>query len=1136
MKISINCSNNQERTRIIFLLFLLVFLNNKIFSQCAGTDNSVTICNKESDTNYQTYNLFNQLGGTPSAGGEWSANPIDRFALNATTGEVNLWAINRFGEHQFTYTNAACGESATITVFLGGYPGEDNLDGGANACSDNTAVNLYTFLDNDLTDLNADLNGLWQGPFVSGEFFNAELAGPGTYTFTYTVDAVETCVSEFATVILEVHRAAEPGEPIDIIICETDDFSLYTNIDLHNFLIGEDPNGIWRDLDATNQITTPTDSTINIEEIYNNNGPGNYQFEYKVFRRHGVCDDETSIITVSIPNITANFSIRNTCKSDPLNIDILYTGTDEIAFTHDLEFEIRNVVTDALVYSGNFNDLSIKLESDPMILPPPTPSDSFSFSIDPNPIITPGEYYITAKSITDINGLICDSFSIGNANFVVNDITYSIDKGCFDGTDAILNISDFYDASGSLSNATIDIDYTVQDLTNGGSIETKDQSITFTNGMAQLSVDISLFPKNAKNFNIQITSPENTGLDCADADFTASLVPEDIKLDVIIDNSCDASKVEAVIDAPALGDGNYTITYQVRNIAGTDILIDNSFTTTNITSNLNVNITTLDEGTYEIILKSTQNDTNPCRTQFDFEVKKTFSIGGIPDAPVLAATQTFCLSDFQPNQPTIADIVVTDGENLVWYNDLTTTTSLPLTTPLIDGESYFVTASDPLNSCESSSRSMVTIAVTTTAIVTSTNTTPTFCNVGSSITLANFNATVSSGTLLWYDAATGGNLLPLSTIVEDGKSYFAVESIGSCEHHIRLEFNATIITPPNLVVNPNQTFCLSDFQPNQPTIADIVIDEGTNLTWYIDTTSTTPLNTNTVLTDGTDYYVTTSDPTNTCESSRTMVTVRVITTSIITSNDTNPIFCNVSAITLADFDAVVNAGDLRWYDAATGGSVLPLSTPIQNGNSYFAVENIDGCEHHIRLEFNATIINPPKPEYTGSTSFCKLDNLSLLDLETSITTASSFELQWFDEVTGGSELSNADLIEEDITYYAVYVDTTTGCEGERTPISFNLSECDPDKYDFFIPDGFSPNNDNTNDQYFIPYIEYFFPNYELEIFNRYGQSLFKGDISKPKWDGQSSSGSEVTSGVYFYILRYNKDDLKPKQGRIYLSK
>ncbi len=147
------------RNCFLFFLFFSLLPSNNVFSQCAGVDNSVTICNKDADPNYQNFNLFNQLNGVPENGGIWTANtPINQHVINKNTGVVNLWAINRFGEHTFTYTNPKCGESAEITILLGGYPGEDNVDGGANACSDNTTVDLFTFLDNDLINLSADIN------------------------------------------------------------------------------------------------------------------------------------------------------------------------------------------------------------------------------------------------------------------------------------------------------------------------------------------------------------------------------------------------------------------------------------------------------------------------------------------------------------------------------------------------------------------------------------------------------------------------------------------------------------------------------------------------------------------------------------------------------------------------------------------------------------------------------------------------------------------------------------------------------------------------------------------------------------------------------------------------------------------
>ena len=148
-----------------------------------------------------------------------------------------------------------------------------------------------------------------------------------------------------------------------------------------------------------------------------------------------------------------------------------------------------------------------------------------------------------------------------------------------------------------------------------------------------------------------------------------------------------------------------------------------------------------------------------------------------------------------------------------------------------------------------------------------------------------------------------------------------------------------------------------------------------------------------------------------------------------------------------------------------------------------------------------------------------------------------YELVWSETPDFFEELSSADLLSEDITYHVLLRGINSGCIGEAIEITVSLSNCNPDEFAFFIPDGFSPNNDGTNDSYYIPNIQYFYPDYDLEIFNRYGQSLFKGDITNPSWDGTNNgSQTATTSGVYFYILNFNFEDLKPIQGRLYLSK
>jgi gliding motility-associated-like protein len=73
-----------------------------------------------------------------------------------------------------------------------------------------------------------------------------------------------------------------------------------------------------------------------------------------------------------------------------------------------------------------------------------------------------------------------------------------------------------------------------------------------------------------------------------------------------------------------------------------------------------------------------------------------------------------------------------------------------------------------------------------------------------------------------------------------------------------------------------------------------------------------------------------------------------------------------------------------------------------------------------------------------------------------------------------------------------------------------------------IPNTFSPNRDGIHDRWEIKYLESY-PGATVEIYNRYGQLLFKSvGYSKP-WDG-TFKGSPLPAGTYYYIIN-------PKNGR-----
>jgi gliding motility-associated-like protein len=90
----------------------------------------------------------------------------------------------------------------------------------------------------------------------------------------------------------------------------------------------------------------------------------------------------------------------------------------------------------------------------------------------------------------------------------------------------------------------------------------------------------------------------------------------------------------------------------------------------------------------------------------------------------------------------------------------------------------------------------------------------------------------------------------------------------------------------------------------------------------------------------------------------------------------------------------------------------------------------------------------------------------------------------------------------------------------------NLSKCDtgiisvsivcPDS--IFFPQGFSPNGDGKNDVLVFRGLEYFSP-VAINIFNRYGTSVYQSTNYLNDWDGTDiDSHHPLPDGTYFYVL------------------
>jgi gliding motility-associated-like protein len=115
-----------------------------------------------------------------------------------------------------------------------------------------------------------------------------------------------------------------------------------------------------------------------------------------------------------------------------------------------------------------------------------------------------------------------------------------------------------------------------------------------------------------------------------------------------------------------------------------------------------------------------------------------------------------------------------------------------------------------------------------------------------------------------------------------------------------------------------------------------------------------------------------------------------------------------------------------------------------------------------------------------------------------------------------SNTQNPDVNPISSITYTLEVLDVHGCRGYDT-IRVFVRESD----ELIFYNTFTPNNDGENDRWVIPNISKY-PENILEIYNRYGQLVFKRNGYNNEWNG-TYFGQELPTGTYFYMLDTNSD-------------
>jgi len=225
--------------------------------------------------------------------------------------------------------------------------------------------------------------------------------------------------------------------------------------------------------------------------------------------------------------------------------------------------------------------------------------------------------------------------------------------------------------------------------------------------------------------------------------------------------------------------------------------------------------------------------------------------------------------------------------------------------------------------------------------------------------------------------------------------------------------------------------------------------------------------------------------------------------------------------TSATLTASGTATTIAWYTEATGGVPVQVGktfvTPVINGKTVFYVESQSATCASARVPVTVT---------THSTVADAGPDVTITKgAQTALKASGGTKYTWSPaEGLSSTEIVNPVASPQVTTTYRVTVQTPEGCTSTDEVTVTVIPKIIP-------TNGITPNGDGANDTWVIKNIEYY-PEAEIEIFNRWGNKIFTSKGYKTPWDG-TLNGQQLPIAAYYYIIKLTKDEA-PISGNITL--
>ncbi|HEX9981171.1 MAG TPA: gliding motility-associated C-terminal domain-containing protein [Flavobacterium sp.] len=1054
----------------------------------AGADAIVNYC-----SNSGNQNLFVALGGSAQAGGTWSP------ALASGTGIFNP-AVDTAGIYTYTVAGPApCGnDSATVTVAItpAANPGEN---GTAAFCANATPQDLFTFLNG-----TPQTGGIWSPALASGTgVFNPAIDAAGTYT--YTVTGIAPCENASASVAVSIIAPPNAGNDATANIC-----SNANPQDLFALLgANAQPGGAWSPALASGSgVFNPA---VDVAGVYTYTVAGT-----------APCVGDSATVTVTItpgPDAGQDGSLTLCSNSTPQNLFNYLNGTPQAGGTWSPALSSGSGIFDPSVDAPGIYTYTFFGNQ-------PCDNDTAIITVTVNPVPDAGTdgtaFFCTNYPASDLfaslggtpqtGGTWSPALASGTGMFnplvdAPGTYTYTVGGGLCATSTATVTVSVVQSPNAGGNGATLLINACVTstsvDLFAG---------LNGSQGVGTWNDDDATGALAGNIFN-----PSAAGSGTYHFTYTVGGGVSPCLFD---------TATVTVVVSPQPNAGTFTGIQSVCTSAGTFDLLTLLDGTQQIggvwTDSANtalessvLNISAFAAGTYSY----TYTITNACGTDAETVQLTILPVPALA-IPNITIVTPICLGD----AANLSLNGLADGTYALTYNlsGANTTADQTVNITVAGGTANFTILPSNITNTGTTTITFVGIANTVTSCSSAlTNVQVNFVvrplsNLDS-VNLSAGNACQGSGVTVNILGASG---LP------DGNYQFnynipsASPATGSTGIVTVVGGTGAFTIPGSVFTSAgNYTITISNIISLSSECSNLTEDASASFQIFASP----------------DVSGATVSAEDTCLSSASQVT---ISGAGNLADGTYTIGFQLSgASTAAGTENITFTGGSGTFDIPSSalpgaGAVTVTITELTSGSG------ICGANVNMFNPFTFDVVELGTPVLTPQGhEFCATDNPTIADLTANIV--GSETVIWYDAETNGTAYNNTDMLENGATYYAAFT-AASGCESPvRLEVTVDLTVCEDD---ILIPDGFSPNGDGINDGFEIVNLPERYPKFKLEIYNRYGNILYKGDINKPNWNGTTTEGglkvgnSEVPVGVYFYILEFNDGTRKPQQGRLYLSR